>query len=128
MIIYHIIVVTKCHAVNYIAIMEPILKNIFEIRTKLGFSQEYMAKKLGLKQSGYNMIENGQRELKYYTLSQIAIYFDMDIIDVIKYPEKISSRKNIESSPNEMKAILQIELSHEKKEQVLKLVFGENNF
>lgn len=107
--------------------MDDLLKNIYQIRSKLGFSQEYMASQLGIKQSGYAMIEKGSRELKYSTLSQIAIVFKMDVIDVIKYPEKYASISQNRVSTGDIKAILQIELSKDKKDQVLKLVFGDNN-
>lgn len=107
--------------------MDALLKNIYQIRSKLGLSQEYMASQLGIKQSGYAMIEKGSRELKYSTLSQIAIVFKMDVVDVIKYPEKYTSVSQSSVTSNDIKAVLQIELSKDKKEQVLKMIFGDNN-
>lgn len=107
--------------------MEGILNNIYQIRTKLGYSQEYMANRLNIKQSGYNMIEKGERELKYSTLSQIAIIFEMDVINVIKYPDKYVNADS-KKSDDEIKAVLQLELTKDKKEKVLKIVFGEHNF
>ncbi|NJK87302.1 MAG: helix-turn-helix transcriptional regulator [Bacteroidales bacterium] len=77
--------------------MEGILKNIFQIRSKLGLSQEYVANQLQMKQSGYAMIENGQRELKFSTLSRIAIVFNMDVIDVIKFPERFINENSKKS-------------------------------
>lgn len=66
---------------------ERLLENIISIRQKRGFSQEYVATKLGKKQSGYALIESGNRGLEYETLLQLAIIFDMRVIDIITYPE-----------------------------------------
>lgn len=101
---------------------KKILENIKEIRLKKGISQEYIAEKIELKQGSYNLIENGKRRLDIDKLLQIAIAFDMDIVELITYSEKDRIKK---SEP--IKAILQIELQQEKKDQVLKLIFGQNN-
>jgi transcriptional regulator with XRE-family HTH domain len=99
-----------------------ILDNIFHIRTLKGLSQDYVANELNLSQSGYMLIEKGKRELKYDTLLQIAIAFKMDVIDIITYPNKV-----IQSKEEDLEAILQIKLKRDKKDQVLRIVFGDNN-
>jgi transcriptional regulator with XRE-family HTH domain len=106
-----------------------ILDNIIKIRKKKGFSQEYLGSKLGMGQSGYGLIEQGERGLQYDILLQIAAAFEMDVIDVITYPQKyVNSSTILENALCvDEKVTLQIELKKEKKEQVLKLVFGENN-
>ncbi|MDR1346888.1 MAG: helix-turn-helix domain-containing protein [Prevotellaceae bacterium] len=106
-----------------------ILENIIKIRKNKGFSQDYIAERLGMKQSGYGLIERGDRGLQYDVLLQIAIVFDMDIIDIITYPKKhIDTGCILENTLSiDEKVTLQIELKKEKKEQVLRLVFGENN-
>jgi hypothetical protein len=55
--------------------------------------------------------------------------FEMDVIDIITYPKKYIDAGTIldNSISIDEKVTLQIELKKEKKEQVLKLVFGENN-
>jgi hypothetical protein len=82
-----------------------------------------------MEQSGYGLIEQGERKLRYDTLLQIAVTFEMDVIDIITYPKKyINSSAILENTLCvDEKVTLQIELKKEKKEQVLKLVFGENN-
>lgn len=102
---------------------EKILENIRKIRENKGFSQENIASFLGIKQGGYNLIENGKRKLTIQHLLQIAIYFEMNIVDVITFSEPKENREKEEP----IKAVLQIELKKDKKDQVLKLVFGENN-
>jgi transcriptional regulator with XRE-family HTH domain len=106
--------------------MEPtedkILANIIAIRNKKGFSQDYMASKIGLKQSGYGLIERGDRRLQVFTLLQIALVFEVHVVDLILYPTEFSTRE-----VDDIKATLTVELKKDKKDQVLKLVFGDNN-
>ncbi|MDR3226235.1 MAG: helix-turn-helix domain-containing protein [Prevotellaceae bacterium] len=64
-----------------------ILDNIVKIRKNKGFNQDYIAEKLGMKQSGYGLVERGDRRLQYEVLLQIADIFEMDVIDVITYPD-----------------------------------------
>lgn len=64
---------------------------------------------------------SGERELKYNTLLQIANALQESVIDIIAYPEKyVLSRDNNIST----ETVLQIKLDNDKKEQVLKIVFG----
>ena len=49
----------------------------------------------------------------------------MSVIDVISWPDRYVKDEKKEDEPVE--AILQIKLRKEKKDQVLKLVFGEND-
>ncbi len=106
--------------------MNNILNNIKQIRLKKGLSQENMANLLNIEQASYGLIENGKRKLRYETLEQIAICFKLNVIDVITFPEKWSViDQNKTQEPVE--AIIQIKLQSDKKDQVLKLIFGENN-
>lgn len=52
--------------------MNDILRNIDAIRRNKGYSQEYLASQIGIKQAGLSLIMSGERELKYNTLLQIA--------------------------------------------------------
>ena len=105
--------------------MEKILEKIKEIRTQNGISQEFMASKLGIEQASYGLIENGKRKLKYETLEQIAIVFNMKVIDIITYPDVYVKRSQEQHDVN---ATLTIQLSEEKREEVLKMVLGEPNY
>jgi transcriptional regulator with XRE-family HTH domain len=69
-------------------VRESILENIAKIRKKKGFSQDYFASKIGMKQSGYALIEKGERGLQYELLLQIADVFEMDVINIITYPDE----------------------------------------
>ena len=68
--------------------LEKTLNNIEAIRVSKGYTQEYLASKLGMKQAGYALIMKGERGLQFQMLEQIAIFFEMDITDIIKYPDK----------------------------------------
>lgn len=102
--------------------MNDILRNIDAIRRDKGYSQEYLASQIGMKQAGLSLIMSGERELKYNTLLQIANALQVSVIDIITYPDKYVLRKDYDVSTE---TILQIKLDNEKKEQVLKIVFGE---
>lgn len=100
---------------------KEILENIQEIRRKKGFSQEYMASLLGVNQGTYSLWENGGRKLSLPRLLQIAIHLEENIANIITYS------KNEIQKDEPIEAILQIKLQNEKKEKVMKLIFGDNN-
>ena len=68
--------------------MNSILENIDTIRRNKGYSQEYIATQIGMKQAGFSLIMSGERELKYNTLLQIAKVLQVSVIDLITFPEK----------------------------------------
>ena len=51
----------------------------------------------------------------------------MDLINLITYPEKWGPIGVSQQEEAITKVVLQIELKKEKKDQVMKLVFGDNN-
>ena len=102
--------------------MNSILENIDTIRRNRGYSQEYLAMQIGMKQAGFSLIMSGERELKYNTLLQIANALQMSVIDVITFPDKYVMAKGNGTSTE---AVLQIKLDSDKKDQILNIVFGE---
>ena len=106
-------------------IMKSILENIKAIRNQKGLSQEFMASEIKIEQASYGLIENGKRQLKYKTLEQIAIIFKMPVIDIITYPD-VFVRKT--KNRQEINATLTIELNEQKREEVLRVVFGDENY
>lgn len=103
--------------------MNDILENIDTIRRNRGYSQEYVAVQIGMKQAGFSLIMSGERELKYTTLLQIANVFQMPVIDIITFPDKYVPFEG--SGGVAAETVLQIKLDTDKKEQILKIVFGE---
>lgn len=109
---------------------QGILANIIKIRNDKGITQASIAEAIEVDYSTYSKTESGQVKLTLERLANIASCFDMDIIDIITYPDKyvnINQLSSEEKKQHESKVILQIELKEDKREQVLKLVFGENN-
>lgn len=111
-----------------IGIMNKVLENIRSIRESKGFSQEYLAEILHMTQSKYARFERGATKTDLSTLELVANVFGMTLIDLFSYPRIMVDSKDVfeKGVDSEVKAVLQIELSKEKKEQVLKLVFGDN--
>ena len=109
--------------------MTNILENIEAIRKEKGLKQAVVGAILGVSQSGYSNYITRNSDIYYDRLSRIADALDVRVIDIITYPKKYIDPDTILDSgiSIEEKVTLQIELKKEKKEQVLKLVFGENN-
>ena len=103
---------------------EKILENISKIRVNKKITQKSIAEFLEIEQGSYSLLERGERDLTIDRLLQIAIFFKMDVVDIITYPNKGLYNKENEE---DIKAILQIELKKDKKDQVMKLIFGDNN-
>ena len=103
---------------------DKILENISKIRVNKKITQKSIAEFLEIEQSSYSLLERGERDLTIDRLLQIAIFFKMDVVDIITYPNKGSYNKENEE---DIKAILQIELKKDKKDQVMKLIFGDNS-
>jgi transcriptional regulator with XRE-family HTH domain len=105
--------------------MNTLNQTLKKIREERHLSQSQMAEKLDKTQSAYARIEIGDTKLDIETLQKFAEKTEMTMVDIITYPEKWVAATNIIPMP-EPKVILQIELNREKKDQVLKLAFGEN--
>lgn len=79
--------------------------------------------------SQFSRIMNGELAISLQHIANIATALRMEIIDIFTYPEiyrnKLDSEKDAEREPVE--AILQIRLQSDKRDQVLNLIFGDNN-
>jgi transcriptional regulator with XRE-family HTH domain len=109
---------------------ENIIKNIIKIRNDREIKQATIALEIEIDSSTYSKIESGQIGLSVERLAKIASCFNMSIIDVIAYPKKYIDTDSLSEEEREKhkpKVVLQLELEEDKKEQVLKLVFGANN-
>ncbi|MBO7234127.1 MAG: helix-turn-helix transcriptional regulator [Paludibacteraceae bacterium] len=104
---------------------ERIIQNIVQIRISKGLTKRSMAELLFMNEASYGRIENGKIALSYKQLAQIASCLQVSVIDIISYPDKYVKLEKGQEEPVE--AVLQIKLKKDKKDQVLKLVFGENN-
>ncbi len=104
---------------------EIVIRNIIQIRNSQGLTKRSMAETLNINEASYGRIESGKIALSYSQLAKIASIFQMSVIDIISYPDKYVKHELSGEEPVE--AVLQIRLKKDKKDQVLKLVFGDNN-
>lgn len=97
------------------------------IRIAKGIKQQAIADSLGIDQVIVSNIECGKREIKANELCAIANALGVSVVDLVSYPDKYV-RADVATAPQEtVKAVLQIELSKEKKDQVFRFIFGDNN-
>ena len=75
--------------------------------------------------SQFGRIMKGTANFTLAHLENFANYFDLRAIDLFTYPDIYTAPEKKGGEPSEV--LLQIRLTKEKKDQVLKLVFGENN-
>jgi len=107
--------------------MNAIYQTIKELRIMHNKTQADIACVLNLDTSAYGKLERGSTDITLKKIETLAAYFNMSVIDLIAYPKKMICADNIINAEIEEKVTLNIELKKEKKEQVLRLVFGENN-
>lgn len=62
--------------------------SIRQIREQNDLSQEQVAERIGMSKNGYAKIERGESRITFERLKQIAVAFDMDIVDLVKLGEK----------------------------------------
>lgn len=98
-----------------------VLSKIKILREKHNFSQEQMAEKMNITQSKYARFESGRTKTDLETLVSFCNAIGITLKEFFVYPETLNPKNDI------LKAQLTIELKEEKKEQVLKLIFGDNN-
>jgi len=72
-------------------------KNLRDIRQRLGFSQEYLATKLGLSQQAYSKIENDPTTASLKRLMQIAEIFEISVVDMLEAEQ--SNHSSFKTSP-----------------------------
>lgn len=104
---------------------EDVIRKIIQIREEHGITKRELAERLEMNEASYGRIESGKIALSFKHLAQIASAFGMGVIDILTYPKKFVEAD--QKDDEQVEAVLQIKLKKEKKEQVLKLVFGENN-
>ncbi len=102
-----------------------VVENIINIRKEKGISQEIIAFALHVDTAVVSNIERGKRELKVYELEIIAKVLKVDVLYLLTYPHVYVRKEKERSKPVE--AILQLKLTGDKREKVLKLIFENND-
>lgn len=98
--------------------------NIQKILNEKGLSQAELSRRTDLDTASISKLFSGNRRLNINDLSQISTALDMSVIDIITFPDKYVRAGTGEPEP--LEAILQIRLKKDKKDQVMKLIFGEH--
>lgn len=60
-----------------------------QIRELKGYSQEYVANKLGISQRAYSKIETNQTKLDWDRITKLAELFEVDPIDMISFDDNL---------------------------------------
>lgn len=102
-----------------------ILDNIRKIQRDNGLTQLTLSEYAGVSPSQMSKILRGDVYLSIEQMSKIATGLSLREIDLITWPDVYVPKQSPEAEP--LEATLQIKLKKDKKDQVLKLVFGENN-
>ena len=102
-----------------------LVQNIRKVMGERGLSQKMLADRADISEKALSKIMTGQQFLSLFYLSKIARALSVREIDLFTYPDVYVKADKTDSGPAEV--FLQLRLTKEKKEQVLKLVFGEND-
>ena len=92
--------------------------NVQTIMASRGLNQRSLADLVGHKESTISKILNFEAGMSFDLLSKIASALSVTELDLFTYPDH---------APEPVEAILQIRLQKDKKDQVLRLIFGDNN-
>lgn len=104
---------------------EIVSYNISKILQDRNLNQIDIATETGMSASNMNKKLKGQLRFSLDEISKIAKALSIREIDIITYPDVYVKKEESTSDPVE--AILQIKLQRDKKDQVLKLIFGDND-
>lgn len=82
--------------------MSAIANNIKKIRELRNFTQEYMAKELGMSQAGYSKIENGNSDISFSKIEEIAAILKVTPEDLVAFDSQryFHSFNNIKGNNN----------------------------
>ena len=102
-----------------------VVENLRKIIASRDLKQATVGEYADISESQFSRVLNGGVQLSLNQLAKIASGLGMNVIDIITYPEVYVSKDEVEEDSSEV--LLQIKLRKDKKDQVLKLVFGDND-
>ena len=104
---------------------EKVVQSIRYIMNDRHLTQSTIAEYMDTSESQFSKILSGKIRLSFKQLENLARSLSMREIDIITYPARYVEENA--AGAEQVEAILQIKLRKDKKDQVLKLVFGEND-
>lgn len=103
---------------------QVIVGNILKIMKSKDLKQAAIAAEAFLEPTALSKIINGTRRLSVDEFAKIATALGMTPLELMTWPERyIPAEKKDEPA----EVFLQLRLTKEKKDQVMRLVFGDNN-
>ena len=103
-----------------------IYKNIREIRLQKGINQQALADALNLDVAVISNIEKGKRDLRVKELEIISNVLGLTVVDLLTYPQQYVNVIDIPRS-DDSEVSIQIKLKKDKRDQVMRLIFGDND-
>lgn len=104
---------------------EQVVENLRKMLSARGLTQKSLVEVMDRDESSVSKVFNGKARLSLDQLANIASFLDVPVIDILTYPDKYEPTREASDEPTEV--FVQLKLKKEKKDQVLKLVFGEND-
>ena len=94
--VYQLLLFYFCDILNFktMEIGEIIGKNIKEFRMQWGYSQDHLAKYLGIDRSNISYYENAEREISIVQLNKLSHLFGVEIDDLLE-PDSIKKGAGI---------------------------------
>lgn len=102
-----------------------IIENLRKIISLRKLKQATVGEYADISESQFSRVMSGSVQLSINQLAKIASGLEMSVIDIITYPTVYVPKDKKDDEDSEV--LLQFKLKKEKKNQVLKLVFGEND-
>lgn len=99
-----------------------VVDTIKTLRLEKGITQKELADALNVDMATISNIERRKRPLRVSELEDFSNALGVRVVDLITYPQRYIPEVQTKS---EVTASLTIQLEAEKKEQLLKLVFGD---
>lgn len=104
---------------------EKIIQNLRRIMQERNLKQSTVGDYADISESQFSRVMSGSVQLSLNQLAKIASGLNMREIDIITYPDRY--RKIESSNESESEVLLQLKLTKEKKDQVMKILFGQKN-
>ena len=102
-----------------------VVENIRKIIALRNLKQAAVGDFAGISESQFSRVLSGSVQLSLNQLADIASGLKMRVIDIITYPD-VYVKKEEREEDDDAEVLLQLKVRKEKKEEILKLVFGEN--
>ena len=102
-----------------------IVSNLRKIIALRKLKQAKVGEYADISESQFSRVMNGQVQLSLNQLANIASGLEMTVVDIITFPDVYVPKDKKEDDDTEV--LLQFKLKKNKKDQVMKLVFGKND-